>query len=145
MSAVSIKAKAIAFLARREHSQKELTQKLLNKGYDRASIVSLLDELVQQDLQSDARFTECYVRMRKNAGFGPLRIEMELKSRGITDALIHQYLDTLSPDWLDHLQYVLEKRFLDHQLTHKDWQKAYRFLLYRGFPSDLIRECLKQR
>ncbi|RUM78536.1 MAG: regulatory protein RecX, partial [Candidatus Thioglobus sp.] len=43
-------------LVRREHSVFELTQKLINKDFDRADVERALDLLIKQNYQSDERF-----------------------------------------------------------------------------------------
>ena len=62
---------AMDYLARREQSFYELTQKL-NKKFpesDSDLLVEVLDILKAENLQSDDRFTESYVRYRKSRGF----------------------------------------------------------------------------
>jgi regulatory protein len=65
-------------LARREHSAHELRQKLEKREFDRDEIELALEVLQQNNLQSDARFTESYVNHRTNAGLGPIKIAHEL-------------------------------------------------------------------
>ena len=62
---------AMDFLARREHSVYELKQKLFIKYPDSTlgDLENTLDELRQENLQSDHRFDESYVRYRKTKGF----------------------------------------------------------------------------
>lgn len=67
-------------LARREHSQLELTQKLTQKGFQERDIELLLEEFVQLGWQSDQRFAESYSRSRVHKGFGPVRIQYELNN-----------------------------------------------------------------
>ena len=61
---------AMDYLARREHSIYELKQKLFIKYPDSTleDLENALDELRSENLQSDHRFAECYVRYRKSKG-----------------------------------------------------------------------------
>ena len=70
-------------LARREHSRRELTQKLTEKSFEKADIEELLNEFVALNWQSDQRFAESYSRSRLRNGYGPIRIQYELRERGI--------------------------------------------------------------
>ncbi|MDH3859297.1 MAG: recombination regulator RecX, partial [Gammaproteobacteria bacterium] len=83
----SIRKTAMDLLARREHSEHELRQKLKARGHDADAIDEVLQGLKQDHLLSDARFTEAYVSHRFNAGVGPLKIRYELRQKGIADAL----------------------------------------------------------
>ena len=63
---------ALRYLGRREYAVQELRQKLLQRGADSALTDTVITELVKQNLLSDERFTEMYVRMRVRLLFGPL-------------------------------------------------------------------------
>ena len=77
-------AAALKMLMRREHSKLELRQKLNLKDFDDAVINDSISLLVEQKYQSDERFSEAFILMRFNQGKGPIKISMELKSRGIS-------------------------------------------------------------
>ena len=70
-------------MARREHSRLELQRKLKARGHDAAEVSGVLDELAERHLQSDERYVEVYVRSRAARGYGPQRIALELKQRGL--------------------------------------------------------------
>ncbi len=128
-------------LARREHSCWELRRKLLTKQDVAVQYVEqLLQDLVEQQLVSDARFTEAYIHARANRGFGPIRIREELKQKGIAALLIEQYLDENNEMWQKNLYHCWHKRF-GHKLPKdfSDYAKQTRFLQYRGFASESIK------
>ena len=127
---------ALRLLSRREHSQRELQRKLSRKGFIQSDIQATLDQLATENLQSDLRFTEAYVRYRAQAGFGPLRIIAELQERGVSRELIDQAVDLHSSTWEDRKIQALEKKFsaIDRESSDpRKRQQQYRFLLYRGF------------
>ncbi|WP_244896917.1 RecX family transcriptional regulator [Candidatus Coxiella mudrowiae] len=64
---------------------------------------------VKGGLQSDERYTEVYVRQGIAEGFGPHRIVAELKHRGITDSLVHQYLPHDEMFWWEALSQFCKK------------------------------------
>lgn len=137
---------AMRLLARRDHSQLELQRKLIQRGYDTAAVKTICQELIQQGLLNDARFTESYCYWRKNRGYGPLRIAMELQQHGVTSDLIEHYLQPDAPEWLDHMQRVYQKRFGKKNL--KDLHEkagCMRFLQYRGFSGAQIQILLKSK
>ena len=101
---------ALNLLARREHSQAELKNKLRLRKFDETTIESVLTHLIENDFQSDDRFVEMYVRMRSRLGYGPRRIAQELQPRGVSSELINQYL-TGDLDWVRIAVHVRQKRF----------------------------------
>ena len=48
----------------------------------------MLDELEQENLLSDARYTEAYIRQRGARGYGPDRIRQELRQKGVDGCLL---------------------------------------------------------
>lgn len=134
--------KALTYLANREHSRLELAQKLEKNCEDVNLIQQVLDQLTQQNLLSDQRFAEQYVRMRVNRGFGSQRIEQELKQRGISAELIAQSLQQDEIDWYEQTRKAWQKRFKTLPKDLQERAKQVRFLLYRGFTSEQINELL---
>ena len=62
---IAIYNKALDILSRREHSQKELTEKLIKK-FDKSELIyNVLDKLSEKNLINDTRFSEAYVSARK--------------------------------------------------------------------------------
>mgnify|MGYP001824556240 FL=1 len=137
---------ALRMLAAREHSVQELHRKLTAKGHNARQIAQVLDELRAQNLQSDARFAEGYVRARSAKGFGPMRIRQGLFERGINDELVDTYLTHGAEHWLSLAEHALVKRFKSSDATdHQEWNRRARFLAGRGFPADIIYRTLGER
>lgn len=130
---------ALGCLARREHSAEELRQKLRGKGYTEEVIESLLAHLQQQNLQSDARFTEAYIRYRQTKGFGPIRITHELRQKGVAQTLIDLRLNDGELPWATLIARVRSKRFGRGLPTGAaETAKQRQFLLYRGFSAEQV-------
>lgn len=130
---------ALRLLARREHSRLELQQKLSAKGFNAAELEELLSQLEAENLLSDARFAEAYIRSRRQRGFGPQRIRLELQGRGVADETVAAYLDTNSADWVALARAQYNKRFGKKlALNYKERARRARFLLGRGFSKEVI-------
>jgi len=135
---------ALKFLARREHSQKELQQKLYKKGFVQAQIIPVLEFLSTKGWQSDERFAECYIRSRISAGFGSVRITFELSQRGVQDHLIVKHLRQKDDQfWVNQLRRVFFKQFKQVADEQHRYAKQYRFLQSRGFAQHRIIQFLK--
>lgn len=137
--------RAVSLLARREHGAKELSVKLEQKGFSRTESQDALAQCQRLDLQSDERFVESFVRVRIGQGYGPLKILQELKIKGVDSDLIHQQLSLEEEHWFTHALAVWQKKCKGVQdLSFSELQKQQRFLLYRGFSSDIIARVVKE-
>jgi regulatory protein len=136
---------ALELLARREHSRHELRQKLVHRGFDADEVSALLDGLSAERLQSDARFVESYVHARQTRGFGPGRIRMELKERGIADLLIEQQVDERADHWRELLRVQYRKRYGDSSICdYAERARRGRFLQQRGFSTEMVARFLSE-
>lgn len=138
-----IRHAAIALLAQREHSRRELTEKLSRRFSDTDTIAAQIDWLQQENLQSDARFAEQFVRSRVQRGHGPYRIKSELRQRGVEGAVIDSALAQNEIDWDARLAELIERKWGDTPATDiKELAKRSRYLQGRGFDGDAIRKRL---
>ncbi|MGB5328473.1 MAG: regulatory protein RecX [Gammaproteobacteria bacterium] len=135
----SIRNKAMDLLARREHSEQELRQKLKTRAYDADAIDEALQALKADRLQSDERFTESYVNHRFNAGVGPLKIRYELRQKGVSDELADVFLEPLSDQW-DELMTRQRVRKFGAPIPddYAERMKQARFLQNRGFSPESV-------
>ena len=140
----SIREAAMDYLSRREHATKELTQKLLTKGYEEDDVTAALARLTEQGLLSDARFTEAFINQRISRGSGPLKIRAELRQKGVSDAMISEFLNERDPLWRESAQAVRSKKYgseLPSDLKEKARQS--RFLQSRGFSTEHTRYAMR--
>ena len=124
-------------LARREHSLAELQRKL-SQRFDTEELDAALEKLAEDNLQSDERFAQSFTRERMMRGVGPLRIESELRQRGVQSVFIDQALVAVPKEerttWREVAQDVLLRKFGDSPPADlPDKARRLRFLGYRGF------------
>ena len=142
--AKSVREAAMDYLSRREHSTHELTQKLLAKEYESEEVLAALEKLSQEGLLSDERFTEAFVYYRMQRGSGPFKINAELRQKGVSDAMIAQFLDERDCAWLNVAQDVRDKKFGPAlPLDIKEKARQARFLQQRGFTHEQTRSVLR--
>ena len=128
----AIRIKIMDFLSRREHSAKEIFQKLSYRVESQDMLLQAIDDLVEDGLLSDERFAESYFQSRKNKGFGPLRIKNELSQRGVKESIFDSIQrDT---DWTACALKTLKKKTNGKDLIEtKEILKLKKFLNYRGY------------
>jgi len=135
--------KAVAMLARREYSRAELQAKLNAAGFPQPIIVATVSALEREGWLSDERFTDAFIRVRRERGYGPVRIRAELRARGVSDELIDQRLDLRDPAWLRPLEQVWSKRFRARQGADlAERARQQRFFQARGYTTEQISAVL---
>jgi regulatory protein len=137
------KARAIALLARREHSARELRRKLQARGVGEDEAAKAVAGVAAEGWQSDARYAEMLVRSRVNQGYGPVRIEAELEVAGLAAEQIGAALDGAGVDWRALALQVHARRFHGPPRTSAERAKQYRYLQGRGFDDSQIAAALK--
>jgi len=133
----------VGLLARREHSEFELRQKLTTREFDADAIEQAIIRLLDKDYLSDARFAQSTCRYRVNRGYGWRYIANELKQKGVCSTIIQQLQNNCEIDWYLQAELAYNKRFGESKVAappacQKDKAKRIRFLQYRGFSSDEI-------
>jgi regulatory protein len=137
----AVNTAAAALLARRDYASAELRQKLLDRGFVAVAVDSVLATLAEQRIVDDVRFAERFVAYQARRGQGPVRIRQDLK-RWLAAELIEQALID-GPNWAERAGEVRRSRF--GPPPPADWKekgRQARFLQYRGFSNDHIRQAL---
>lgn len=136
----ALREAALRLLARREHSQRELAQKL-RKRFPEISgerLEAEIKALAEAGYQSDERRQESLIRQAELRGQGPGRLEAKLRASGLPPPESPE-----DPAALEvRLAALQQQRFGGAPADAKAWQKQARFFAYRGFPSWLIRRRL---
>ena len=140
---------ALAALARRAHTRRELQQKLARKGFDRGAIGALLDELAERGLLNDAKTAAALAASRSRAGRGRSRIAAELAAKGVARLDVDAALATLDPaEEAKTLRATLERRAraLPAGLTRQARsKKLFDHLVRRGFAPAAVLEALRTK
>ena len=111
-----------------------LKQKLLAKAEQSEVVNQVMDFLIENDYVSDLRFTEAYVRSKRNKGQGPVKIRAQLKQKGVSSVMVDDALAQGDATWFDFAKLEYEKKYRDAPVKdYNDWSKRARFLQGRGF------------
>ncbi len=141
-----MRAAALRLLARREHSRAELRRKLCRGGRPEALVERVLEALAREGLQDDRRFAEAYLRSRRERGYGPLRVAVELRQRGVDRELVERVLaeeGEAEGPWAAVLERARRQRFgAARPRDEAERARQARFLQQRGFPLALVLEAL---
>jgi regulatory protein len=141
--ALSLRARALKALARREHTRQELQAKLLPFAEDPHELESLLDDLEKRGWVSEARFVEQLTTMRRRR-FGAARILHELREKGVSDAALAAAQSQLRDSEVDAARAVWKKKFCHFPANAQERAKQSRFLAGRGFSAEVVHAVLKK-
>ena len=141
----SLKARAIALLARREYSRAEIRARLVatdNEG-DAAQVDDVLDELVALGYLSDARFASAVVT-QKGRSHGKHAISATLRARGVSDEAIASALNERAIDDRSAMIALWRRRFGNAPADEREKARQVRFLQSRGFALSAILALLRE-
>lgn len=142
LDARAARVAALDALARRDHASPELRRKLLDKGYETATVDELIARLAAEKLLDDRRYLDNFIAYHAARGHGPNRIRADLRKLGLDMAEAEPRLDGY-PDWSLHLKGARQKKFgTSLPKNYADRQRQARFLAYRGFTGAQIRAAL---
>jgi regulatory protein len=129
---------AVRWLARRERSAHEASQYLAARGFPPEVVENVLRRLQECGYVDDARLAATRAAYWHRRGYGRLRAAADLHARGVAGVRVSTLLDEVFADEEQLAQSLLEQRFPGAASEARQRARAYRFLLGRGFPEDLV-------
>jgi regulatory protein len=157
LSSISLKGKALRWLAQREHSRTELHHKLQRfvedsqrkaqaqgseAPYSPADISQVLDDLAATGFQSDTRTAETTARAKSDR-YGMHRLRQHLKVKGLSDDLVSHALAGTQGTELQRALKLWERRYGVMATNPAEQARQTRFLTARGFDSDVVRRVVR--
>jgi regulatory protein len=139
-------ALAIAYLAHASRSRAEVERHLATRGVGDALVGATLTALADRGYVDDAALAERRAEeLMLRRGAGRLKVAAELTRRGLTDTVVDRaiagVLEGRSETALGRA--ALARRFGERPpASRAERAKAYRFLIGRGHPTDIVSEIL---
>ena len=134
--------KALTHISATQKTEKQVRTFLEGKGYLPAVIEYVVEKLRSYNFLNDGQYAEAYVEsLSKRKGSKLLR--MELRGKGVSDAEIDAALDTLPAEReMETARALLEKYMRGKVCDKATLQKAYRYLLGKGYDYEVIKSAL---
>ena len=136
------KASLEAYCAYQERCHREVVAKLP------LAIDDIVVHLIQYGFLNEERYARSFTRGKfYSKKWGKLRIQRELKARGLTDYNIEAGLSEITDDdYCDTLNLLAEKKqaTIKEKNPYKAKAKLANFLLYRGFEPELVYEIVDE-
>jgi regulatory protein len=137
----TLRARALRYLALREHSRQELRGKLAPHALEGDDLEALLDDLAARGWLSEVRWES--TARAKSRRFGPLKVAQLLRARGLGDEIIAAGLRAAGTDGAGSIEAIWRSRFRHTPVDEREKARQVRFLQGRGFPLDEIFRFLK--
>lgn len=139
---ISLRERALAMLARREHTRAEMTRKLSPHSESTEQIEQLLDALAARGWLSEARFAESRANTLARK-FGSRKIEHDLRSRGVSAEVVEQAVERALTQELENCRAAWQRKFGALPQDAAERGRQMRFLAGRGFSAEAVRQVLK--
>jgi len=142
------KAMAATFCAYRERNRRDVQKKLQEIAVSDSLAEVIIDELEEENFFNEERFARSFSggKFRVNK-WGRHKIRMALKHQGISEHFITLGLEEIDPEeYLNLIINLARKKSLSEKETHplKRKHKLMRYLMGKGFETDLIQYALEQ-
>ena len=145
-------SRALHFLAARDRSQAEVSNRLLRLGFNTEVIEAAVARLQEQGYVDDERFAESFVHKGLHSGWAERRIKVEMLRRGLERELVERALAAVSENEElakacdETLMNMVRRRFskqfaLDPVMAER---RLAGFLARRGYNWDLIEQVSRR-
>jgi regulatory protein len=139
---LSLKGRALRLLSQREHSRSELERKLAAYEQAPGELAQVLNDLQARDFINEGRVIDS-VMHRRSGKLGATRIKQELASKGLSGEAVTEALAGLRETEYSRALEVWRKKFDRPTTDPNDRAKQMRFLLTRGFSSEVVRKIVQ--
>lgn len=137
---------AVNLLSYRPRSQKEIEDKMKQKGYDREVIDEAIKWLIGYNLINDKDFAKEYI-LSKSKKYGSKRMKIELSRKGVDEEIINEIINE-EIDYDKEYSIALEcakKKLKAYEGDERNtiYRKLASYLQRRGFSYDIISKILR--
>ncbi|MBS1643641.1 MAG: RecX family transcriptional regulator [Bacteroidetes bacterium] len=137
------------YCAYQERCHQEVRNKLLELGVRFEALENQIALLIEQDLLNEERFARAFARGKfRIKKWGRVKITQELRLRQISPFLITRALSEINTnDYYGVLEQLASRKLESLEREYNDfkkYQKAFRFLLQKGYEAQLVNEVLKE-
>ncbi|MBI5415378.1 MAG: regulatory protein RecX [Candidatus Omnitrophica bacterium] len=131
----------------RFRSEKEVRDKLRQKGFSEPTADEAVDYFKGIGLVNDRQFTQKWISWRLAKPFGLKRIKLELKEKGITPELIEEQFAEAQSDYSEEaiVARLAQRQAVKHRGVprEKAKQRVYGYLMRRGFNPAAVFKAVK--
>ena len=138
--------KALRLLEARDHSERELKEKLARGGFDRELAQAVAARMVELGLINDEAYAQRLAEeLFRRKGYSPARIEQELVLRGVARDTAYEAAQGVEGDPLERLAALLESKYApSYKGTERDRRRVVHALQRLGYSFSDIRRAMEE-
>ena len=134
--------KALSYLSATRKTEKQVREHLANKGYLPAVCDFVVEKLRSYNFLNDGEYAEAYTEFASNRK-GKKLIRMELRNKGIAEDAIDEALSAMPKEREEEAAAAcLQKYMRGKEYSKETLQKAYRYLLGKGYDYEVVKTAL---
>ncbi|MDO5713184.1 MAG: RecX family transcriptional regulator [Tissierellia bacterium] len=136
---------ALKYLVNRRTSR-EIKIKLQHEGISHEVIQNIIDKLIDLHLLNDHLYASDFIKDKIHLkSDGPIKIKYLLEQKGIESSISDPLLEQIDEDvWLNMAKNILIKKFKERKSHNsKEYQKMFRYLYGKGYPTHIVYKVLK--
>ncbi len=138
------KERAFYLLEYRDHSFKELKDKLL-RNYSKEIAFEITEKMVELGFVDDVKYAKKYARqLFEVKKIGKFKAKFELQKKGIDKDIIENILEEYSNESDERIDALIEKKYARYLCDEKGYRKVYNALLRQGYSYDEVSRALKK-
>lgn len=145
---IKCKESALRIIERNLKTEKEVREKLKLKGYDDNSIEKSIEFLKEYNFVNDKAYAKAFVNDKLKT-MGSQKIKYSLIQKGIAKEVIEEELSNLNKENEKNIALNIAKKKLStikktENDNYKISGKLYRFLVSKGYGSDIVNGVVKE-
>lgn len=131
---------ALNYISKSLKTKKEITDKLLLKGYSEEVIIIVIKKLEEYGYVDDKIYAEKFYETYKNS-LGEKAIRYKLFQKGVEEKVINELFSNVEFD-ISVPKKIAEKYLKNKQITSQNLAKCYKYLLSKGFSYSVANEII---
>ena len=144
------KAAIIIYCQYQERCHSEVKNKLYELGCHTPEVGQLLTDMIEMGLLNEERFAKAYARGKfRMKQWGRVKIKIELKARNISDYCIKLGMKEIDDETYEatmlHLLGRKERELNGERSKAVKKGKLYRYMVQKGYESNLVLEYLHEK
>ena len=139
------KSRALWYLSRRDHSRKELYDKLVSGGFSDRAAFDSVERMVELGLVDDLAYAKRLYEQLVGCNCASNReATLKLKLKGIHPDIIKEISEDNMTDECENIKLLINKKYAKHLDTEEGVKKVFAALIRKGFSFSDVRKALKE-
>lgn len=136
------KSRALWYLSRSSHSEKELYSKLLRGGFSETASRDAVERMKELALINDEAYAARLAEYYKGSGISANESVQKMLQKGINRELAKSFFED-EEDEIDKIKYLLEHKYSKKLGDEESVKKVFAALIRKGFSYRDVRDALK--